>query len=493
MGMFKKKKHEREPEDYYSGTYDKWAFDGEDSDQDLKNSKNHAMELYDAFEKAREKKEKETKVEGRPDYETRKKQEKSKLEEEKYDHLLNSVQAQTLIQAVEKNYSTEIKNKTENNDEKENITIKEPVDTRRFGTHDLEVYVKQQCEIMEEAAGYIESVKSEYEAVTEDFNDIQLIDEAPEDIKNKIVSCAEIVDNMMVDRRILKSSEHKLSNAAYRRLETFEDEIPSGIRFIHAQEEYYDSVKQDLRILEAEKMNLRLESRMLVKRQLKIRTLAKTAFIALVIVFVIFIISMMIVESDSDTALFIIVSLLAAILSVGMVAILKLTERNVLITEIKLNKTIGLLNKIKIKYINVSNTLDYEYSKFGVKSAYELEKKFKLYKEMKEEQNRMLDMTSSLNSAESDLENILKKLGVYDTHVWFGRVKALINPKEMVEVRHELNTRRYKLRQQIEYNEKRIEEAKSNIKNVTLSNPEHSDGAMRVIEMYEKRHSRVAK
>ena len=202
---------------------------------------------------------------------------------------------------------------------------------------------------------------------------------------------------------------------------------------------------------------------------------------------------MMIVESDSDTALFIIVSLLAAILSVGMVAILKVTERNVLITEIKLNKTIGLLNKIKIKYINVSNTLDYEYSKFGVKSAYELEKKFKLYKEMKEEQNRMLDMTSSLNSAESDLENILRKLGVYDTHVWFGRVKALINPKEMVEVRHELNTRRYKLRQQIEYNEKRIEEAKSNIKNATLSNPEHSDGAMRVIEMYEKRHSRVAK
>lgn len=60
------------------------------------------MELYDAFEKAREKKEKEIKVEGRTDYETRKKQEKSKLEEEKYDHLLNSVQAQTLIQAVEK-------------------------------------------------------------------------------------------------------------------------------------------------------------------------------------------------------------------------------------------------------------------------------------------------------------------------------------------------------------------------------------------------------
>lgn len=490
MGMFKKKK-KLQMTDNYSDAYDKWIYDGGESDENLKSSKDHAMELYDALDKARRKREKENKVEGKPDYETRKKQEKSKQEEEKYNHLLNSVQAQTLIQVVEKNYSTEIKNNI--NSDKEKIIIKEPVDVRKFGTHDLETYVRQQCEIMEEAAGYIEGIKAEYEAVTEDFNDIQLIDDAPADIKNKIVSCAEIIDNMMVDRRILKSSEQKMSNAAYRRLETFENEIPSGIKFIHEQEEYYDSVKQDLRILEAEKMNLRLESKMLVKRQLKIRTLAKTAFIALAIVFVIFIISMMVVESDSDTALFIIVSLLAAILSVGMVAILKVTERNVLITEIKLNKTIGIINKIKIKYINVSNTLDYEYSKYGVKSSYELEKKFNLYKEMKEEQNRMLDMTASLNKAENDLENILGKLGVYDIHVWFGRVKALINPKEMVEVRHELNTRRYKLRQQIEYNEKRIEEAKSNIKNATLSNPEHSDGAMRVIEMYEKRHSRVAK
>lgn len=112
---------------------------------------------------------------------------------------------------------------------------------------------------------------------------------------------------------------------------------------------------------------------------------------------------------------------------------------------------------------------------------------------MKKEQIRMLDMTSSLNSAENELENMLKNLGLYNPHIWLGRVRAIINPKEMVEVRHEINTRRYKLRQQIEYNEKRIDEAKENIKKITLSNPAHSDGAMRVIEMYEKRHSRVAK
>lgn len=485
MGIFKKKK--REYGYGYSNTLEKMILEDDALDDEKEKIKStHAIELYEAFDKVREKKEKNNKVEGKPDYETRKRQEKSKLEEEKYDHLLNSVQAQTLIQAVEKNYGTDIIKK----DDSQDVEI---INVRKLGTHDMEVYVKQQCDIMEEAAEHIENVKAEYEAVTEEFNDIQLIDEAPQDIKNKIISCAEIIDSMMVDRRILKSTEHKLSNSAYRRMETFEDEIPSGIKLMQAQEEYYDAVKQDLRVLEGERMNLRLESKALVKRQLQIRSLARIAFAAMVVVFIIFIVSMVIVENDADTALFIVISLFAAILAVGMFAILKVTERNVLVTEIKLNKATGLLNKIKIKYVNAANTLDYEYSKYGVKSAYELENKYKLYEEMKAEQSRMLDMTSSLNSAENDLESILRKLGLSDPHIWFGRVKAFINPKEMVEVRHELNTRRYKLRQQIEYNEKRIEEAKSNIKNATLSNPEHSDGAMRVIEMYEKRHSRVAK
>lgn len=493
MGIFKRKKKKVRPfkYNYNSNSLEKMIIDDEAADAEKEKVKNtHAIELYDAIDKVREEKKKSKKVDGRPDYETRKKQEQSKLDEEKYDHLLNSVQAQTLIQAVEKNYETDVKKKDKDKDDSDEPVI---INAKKLGTHDMEVYVKQQCDIMEAAAGYIENVKAEYEAVTEEFNDIQLIDEAPADIRTQIISCAEKIDSMMVDRRILKSTEHKLSNYAYRKMETFEEEIPSDLKLMYSQEEFYDAVRQDLRVLEGERMNLRLESKALVKRQLKIKSLARTAFVAMVIVFAVFIASMIIIENEADTELFTGVSLFAAILAVGMFAILKVTERNVLVTENKLNKATMLLNKIKIKYVNAANTLDYEYSKYGVKSAYELENKFNIYKEMKEEQSRMIDMTASLNSAENELENILKRLGVNDVHIWFGRVKALINPKEMVEVRHELNSRRYKLRQQIEYNEKRIEEAKSNIKRATLSNPEHSDGAMRVIEMYEKRHSRVAK
>ena len=58
----------------------------------------------------------------------------------------------------------------------------------------------------------------------------------------------------------------------------------------------------------------------------------------------------------------------------------------------------------------------------------------------------------------------------------------------MVEVRHNLSIRRQKLREQIEYNESRIEDARNNIKNVTKKNKVHAKEAMHVLEIYEKRH-----
>ena len=116
------------------------------------------------------------------------------------------------------------------------------------------------------------------------------------------------------------------------------------------------------------------------------------------------------------------------------------------------------------------------------------EQKFQAYVEMKDEQRKILEITSNLNEAEAELTDILRQLGVIDTHIWIGQVKAILNPKEMVEVRHNLSIRRQKLREQIEYNESRIEDARNNIKNVTKKNKVHAKEAMQALEIYEKRH-----
>ena len=68
-------------------------------------------------------------------------------------------------------------------------------------------------------------------------------------------------------------------------------------------------------------------------------------------------------NDDANTLLFIIVTGLAAALALGMFALLYRTEREVVIVENKINKATTLLNKVKIKYINAANTLDFEYNK----------------------------------------------------------------------------------------------------------------------------------
>lgn len=447
------------------------------------------------------------------DENTKRRQKEVSDEEARYDHLLNSVQAQDLIKTVDKLNSQESSKNDEKvkkvseksvakdiiNDNHDKINIVLPditrkpkkldrVNTEGFKAYDIEKYVKEQCDIMEEASNYIENAKAEYESVSDYFNDIQIIEEAPEDIREQIRMSAEMVDNLAVDRRIFKSTENKLSNNAYRRMEMYENELPKGIKFLRRQEEYYEAVSRDMRMLDGERMSHRIESKELVRRQLKIRKYSIAAIVFLGFIFVLFLIMSAASPENDNLGMFITVSILAGVMALGLLAMLKTTERKVYVTEVKLNKATSMLNKMKIKYVNAANVLDYEYNKYGVKSSYELEKKYQMYVEMKMEQQKLMEMTSNLNSAEVQLQERLKKLGLYDPHIWIGQARALYNPKEMVEVRHSLTVRRQKLRNQIEYNEGRIQEAKENIKGITKSNPEYTNEALKVIEMYEKKH-----
>lgn len=74
--------------------------------------------------------------------------------------------------------------------------------------------------------------------------------------------------------------------------------------------------------------------------------------------------------------------------------------------------------------------------------------------------------------------------------MWLSQVRALVYSKDMVEVRHDLNTQRQKLRKQIEYNENRIEEAKKNIKEAAVRNPDCMDEAIHIIEQFESKNVR---
>ncbi len=400
-------------------------------------------------------------------------------EEAKYDKLLNNVQAEELNKALD---ITE-----------KDVRLRsfEHVEISSFSSEDINNYVISQCEIMEESVKHIDMAMEQYTDVAEHFADIEKIEDAPEELRRQISLEAERVDNLTVDRRIFKSAENKLSNSTYRVMEQYEDEIPKAIEFIEGQETFFDSVKQDMRAVEGEQMALRMEAKALKRRQINIKYGAMATLVCLAIVFSVFVIAIVATEDETNMLLFIIVTVLSAILALGMYALLKTTQRSVYSTEVKLNKTTSMLNKIKIRYVNTSNVLDYEYQKYKITNAHELSRKYKMYLDMKQEQKNVLDMTAKLSQAEERLMKLLRQVGLVDANIWSGQVRALYNHGEMVEIRHEYAQQRQKLREQIEFNEARIDDAKKNIKLVTKKYPNFTGDILKIIDKYEKRSRKV--
>ena len=366
----------------------------------------------------------------------------------------------------------------------------ENVNLSYFSEPDMIEYIRGQCEVMEDATHHIDEVMVEYNNITEHFKDIELFENAPEVLKQQIAYLAEKVDNLTVDRRIVKSGEAKLSNNAYHRMETYEEEIPKMIEYIASEEEYYDALKNDLRMLEGEQMSLRMEARSLKKRQINIRQSCIIMLACFAVVYCVFLVATIASENQMNILVFFIVTVIGAAMALGSFALMRYTRREVAVTEIKLNKATNLLNKTKIKFVNTSNVLDYEYTKFRVNDADELSRKYQCYIEMKAEQQEILRMTASLNEAENDLLGKLNKLGMNDSLVWLSQAKALYNHNEMVEIRHDLSVGRQKIREQIEYNEKRIQSSKNNIKRIMDKYPQYMKATMEILDEFERRNSR---
>ena len=150
--------------------------------------------------------------------------------------------------------------------------------------------------------------------------------------------------------------------------------------------------------------------------------------------------------------------------------------------EKKINKAVTLLNKVKIKYINNINVLDYNCNKFGVKNAKDFEQKWNEYCKMREYEKKFRENTEMLNANNENLVLMLKDIGVVDTDIWLSRCVAIVDPKEMVEIRHELNQRRQLLRERIENNEQLKENIIKQLDYVINESPQIRDELIQIVK-----------
>ena len=203
-----------------------------------------------------------------------------------------------------------------------------------------------------------------------------------------------------------------------------------------------------MKIMEAEKVSLNEDISNYDNRRTNIRNIAIITALALIGVFAIFIGTGQL-KSERGMVVFMIVLALAAVLVLLFCIMLKRMEYKNILSQKKNARAIVLLNKIKIKYVNAVNTVEYEKEKYGVKNSYELSKIYATYLEEKKREEKYRSSAVDLEAAYADFENAIKKLNLYDPTVWTAQREAIVDDKEMKALKNKLDIRRQKLKDRI--------------------------------------------
>lgn len=360
----------------------------------------------------------------------------------------------------------------------------EVVDFGSLSANDRNTYIEEQCEIIVQCNNNVENAKREYKTIGSCFADIQTIESQDEKTRDRITYLARSIVDIGIDRKQIFSGEKKISGTRYMQLEQEEDNIVDGIKNLKNNEIYLQVVKKDMSALTGEKTALRMDEEELMDRQKIIKNISIVSMVCFVIIFGVLIVAGAVAE-NYNPSLFFWVLLGAALFVAADMLLYQRTTYNIMLTEKKLNRAISLHNKVKIKYINTKNLIDYQYEKYGVKSSYELSDLYQRYLETKSAREKYRQATLELNETEQELEAVLRSLGLYDPLIWMSQVKALADPKEMVEIRHNYSVRRQALRKYIEENTKRADDAKKDIKRIVREYKELATEVFDIVDKYD--------
>lgn len=344
-------------------------------------------------------------------------------------------------------------------------------------------YIKDNCEQILDCTKQIEESKIEYQAVTSYLTDIQKIDMIPLEQRGDLEEAARNILNLTMERNNFKNKSSILTDSQYRLLEQYEPVIQKDYVKIKNSEEYQEKIEQDIIKLDKERHRLDREYEDIKSKQAFLRGLAITISAVVAVLFIIFIILNSSTEYDY-TMPFLMTVLMGMLSAMFIFMESRKNMTNIRLVQAKINRQIMLMNKVKIKSVNNRNYLDYEYSKYNVENSEQLKLFWDEYIRVKEESRKYLNNAQLLEFNNSELIKELKKFGVADAEIWIFQPQAILDSKEMVEVRHRLNVRRQKLRERIDLNIKQKDEALEEIKSLLQKYPEIASEGLNLLRRY---------
>lgn len=377
------------------------------------------------------------------------------------------------------------------NKKKEDIEAQTPVEIKkepkrpvRLNTQTERIgYIKDNCELITESGRQIEEAKTEYQAVTSYLTDMQKIDMIPLEQRGNIEDAARSIFNLTKERNKLQNRSSILTDKQYRLFERYELQIPKELPLLRDNESYQSVIQQDISHLEKERQELDREQDEIISKQSFLKGIATTTSIIVVLLIGLF--GVLTVYSETSFTLpFLLTVLMGMVLALYIFMEARKNVSQIRTVQLKQNRQIMLMNKVKIKSVNNRNFLEYTYNKYNVENSEQLKIFWEEYIRLKDEARRYASNTELLEFYNNTLIHELKKFGIADAEIWIFQPSAILDNKEMVEVRHRLNVRRQKLRERIDLNTKQKEEAQKAIQMTMRNYPDCVEEAERTLRRY---------
>ncbi len=348
-------------------------------------------------------------------------------------------------------------------------------------------YITNCLEQMAEASQEIELLTGEYTRVTSYLTDMEEIEALPKQDRNEINTYARSLLSLEQERERYLGRKNRMNDGDYYQMRKQEDELEEGLSKLKQAEEYGELIKQDMRKLERERQAYEFRRAELEVAMQNFRGMAVIFMTAFAVCIVMLLILQFGFEYDTKLGMLLAVAAAAIALTALCVRFIDADkERDSVASGI--NRLIQLQNKVKIRYVNNRNLVDYYYLKYNTDSAAKLEKKWVKYQQEKEERRQYAEAESKMEYFQNQLVSKLSKFKINDPGRWLGQPGALLDKREMVEIRHDLILRRQSLRKQMDYNNNIGETARQEVKAVAKQFPMYTAEILEMVDRYDRQN-----
>lgn len=347
-------------------------------------------------------------------------------------------------------------------------------------------YVRGCLEQIAEASKELENLQFEYNMVTSYLKDMEEIEALPEEEKEILAECAKKIDSLEKQQSGYEGRKGRMSDEKYRQMERLEEEVQEGHKKLSEAEEHQELIKRDLRKLDGEKQAYQFRKSELRRLIEDTRTMTIICSVAVLACICVLFLLQYGFEMNTKPGYLLAAGAGAAAITVIFVkhndAVRELAR-----VENGISRIIRLQNTVKIRYVNNTNLLDYLYMKYNVKSAGELGKSWQQYQTEKEERLNYQQAVKQMDRYQQDLLRTLRRYQIKDPMIWLHQTAALLDKKEMVEIRHNLIIRRQSLRRRMDYNKEVIAgNAQAEVKDLVETYPKYAKEIMDIVDEYEE-------